>query len=934
MGALSELRGSIEIDHSGAKSAIEDVQGQAEDMGSSFESTGQRMQSAGKSMTAGVTAPLAAMGGAAAKTAADFEKSMQSSIAIMGDVSNAEREKLEKTAREVATSTSKSHEEAANSYYYLASAGLDAADSMEAMPQVAALAEAGQMDMAEATDIATDTMSAFGMEASELSRVTDTMAGTVNRHNQTMQGMGSAMSQVAPVASGLGMSIEETSAAIGMMGDVGIKAEKAGTGLRSALSSLQNPTGKAAETIEALGIKVNDAEGNMLPLHEIIGQLEESGAKTADIMALFGNQAGPAMQALVDQGSDALRDEAEALSELDGETQKVAETQRDTLHGSIEMLKSSVADLAIEFGSVLTPYIRQAANLATNLADRFSGLGRTTQTVIVAVGGVAAALGPLLIAFGALIGPLSTAVGTLGGLTAVLGPVTGLVGSVIAPLSSLTAIVSGLLAPLTGLVGTMGSFGAAVVGVLGPIGLLVAAIGGIGYVLSENREVVRKFANQAIGKLKSVASGAATWLEANGPSLLKSAFRKIGEGIRFIALDIYNAVTGNGDSIIKSMIIDAGSWLINEGPGILKAAAKLAFDAIMAAAKGLYQGLIGNSLIPEMFQAIGAYIKSTAVSLIQTAIQTLVTRVTTLFTTLKTKTVTTITNWGNRIGTLATNAKNRVVTSVTNLKNRTVTLVTGLKNQTVTQFTNLKNRVTSSITNAKNTVVATATNLKTQTISQFTNLKNTATSRVTSLKDDAVSAITTLKDDTVGELRSMADDAVDEVSEMASDLLDEVDIANKFKNAGGDLISSFADGIRNSVGEATSAVSGAVDDVKSYLPSSPADRGPLSGDEWIYGLPEAMISGMEDRVRELSSASAMIADAARPDPDAPNVPMPTPQPAGGNGRQSSRRRDDERRVMIDFGNLPRDALVSIGDLEDMADEAVRNRRRREKNRTA
>ncbi|QRV14223.1 phage tail tape measure protein [Haloterrigena salifodinae] len=622
MGALSKLKGSIEIDHSGAKSAIEDVQGQAEDMGSSFESTGQRMQSAGKSMTAGVTAPLAAMGGAAAKTAADFEKSMQQSVAIMGDVSEAERNKLEKTAREVATSTSKSHEEAAQSYYYLASSGMDAAESMEAMPEVAALAEAGQMDMAEATDVATDTLSAFGMEASELSNVTDTMTGTVNRHNQTMQGLGSAMSQVAPVASGLGMSVEEVSAALGTMGDVGIKAEKAGTGLRSALSSLSNPTGATADAIDRLGLNVQDAEGNMRPLHDIIGQLEESGASTADVLQLFGNEAGPAMQALVDQGSDALRNEAQALSELDGETQKVAETQRNSLHGSLELLKSSVADLAIEFGSVLTPYIRQAADLATNLADRFSGLGKTTQTVIVAVGGVAAALGPLLIAFGALIGPLSTAVAYLGGsgLVAAIGSLLPSLGALVAPLSSLTAIVSGLLAPLTGLVGSMGAFGTAVLGVLGPIGLLVAAIGGIGYVLSENREIVRKFANQAIGKLKSVASDAATWLEANAPGLLKSAFKKIGEGIRFIVLDIYNAVTGNGDSLIKSMIIDAASWLINEGPGLLKRAAKLAFDAIMAAAKGLYQGLIGNSLIPDMFEDVAAYIKSTAVSLVKGAI--------------------------------------------------------------------------------------------------------------------------------------------------------------------------------------------------------------------------------------------------------------------------------------------------------------------------
>ncbi|WP_126665231.1 phage tail tape measure protein [Haloterrigena salifodinae] len=861
IGALSELRGSIEIDHSGAKSAIEDVQGQAEDMGASFESTGQRMQSAGKSMTAGVTAPLAAMGGAAAKTAADFEKSMQQSISIMGDVSTAERNKLEKTARDVAKSTTMSHNQAAESYYYLASAGMDAAESMEAMPQVAAMAEAGQMGLQEATDVATDTLSAFGMEASELSKVTDTMTGTVNRHNQTMQGLGSAMSQVAPVASGLGMSIEETSAAIGMMGDVGIKAEKAGTGLRSALSSLQNPTGKAAETIESLGIKVNDAEGNMLPLHEIIGQLEESGAKTADIMALFGNQAGPAMQALVDQGSDALRNEAQALSELDGETQKVAETQRDTLHGSIEMLKSSVADLAIEFGSVLTPYIRQAANLATNLADRFSGLDRTTQTVIVGVGGVAAALGPLLIAFGALIGPLSTAVGTLGGLTAVLGPVNALLGTVIGPFSALTAMVSGLLAPLTGLVGTMGTFGTAVVGVLGPIGLLVAAIGGIGYVLSENREVVRKFANQAIGKLKSVASDAATWLEANGPALLKSAFRKIGEGIRFIALDIYNAVTGNGDSIIKSMIIDAGSWLINEGPGILKAAAKLAFDAIMAAAKGLYQGLIGNSLIPDMFEDIAAYIKSTAVSLVKGAINGYISAVKTGF------------QWFYGTG------DNSLYGSVTSGLSSIASWITDTGS--------------SKVEGGIDTVVSKA--------------------------ESAAEWLTGTGDDTLyGDVTGMFGD-------LTNWLDNDWDIAGTLSSAFSAAGDAAAEGFRGAFNE---AIPSSIDIPDAAVAAANALGADISGGS--ISLPQLDVGG---RIRETGRAvvhkgeQVMQADQVQRLESLANA-----ADSSDGGNQNSGR--EPRPIMIDFGDLPRDALVSIGDLEDMADEAVRNRRRREKNRTA
>ncbi len=90
----------------------------------------------------------------------------------------------------------------------------------------------------------------------------------------------------------------------------------------------------------------------------------------------------------------------------------------------------------------------------------------------------------------------------------------------------------------------------------------------------------------------------------------------VGEGLRFVALDIYNALFGNGDSYLKSFVTDAAKWLKNKGPGILKKGAKLAFDAIMAAAKGLYEGLIGNSLIPDMFSDIAEFMTNQVPSML------------------------------------------------------------------------------------------------------------------------------------------------------------------------------------------------------------------------------------------------------------------------------------------------------------------------------
>lgn len=435
MSAIQELVGEIRVDHSGVSKGVSKAQDDMDSLGSKAQSVGSSMQSAGKSMTMGLTAPIAAAGAASLKMAADFEGAMQQSIAIMGDVSDAEREQLEETARDVAKSTTASHEEAAESYYFLASAGMDAAESMEAMPQVAAYAESAQLDMATATDYSTDIMSAFGYEASELAEVTDTLTQAVSNHNTTAEGMGNAMSYVAPVAESVGMSIQETAAAIGMFSDVGIKGSKAGTSLRTAISNLSAPTEKQQKLLDDLGVSVTDSEGNMRSFADIVRDLENAGADTADIMNLFGKEAGPAMQALLKQGADQLEENTQALEDAEGATQEVAQTQRDTLHGSIAMTKSAFADVAIELGSELIPFMRILTDVLTKVADNWGGMNPMLRKGIIAFGALVAVIGPLLMVFGTILTMIPSMVAGFGVLAGVLGapivlPILAIVGAI------------------------------------------------------------------------------------------------------------------------------------------------------------------------------------------------------------------------------------------------------------------------------------------------------------------------------------------------------------------------------------------------------------------------------------------------------------------------------------------------------------------------
>jgi TP901 family phage tail tape measure protein len=407
------------------------INGDASGLTSAAESATSSLVSV-ENAAIGAGAAVAGAGAAAftkaAGSAASFDEAMQESKAVMGDLSSSMEDDLEQTARDVAKSTTHSHEEAAESFYYLASAGLEATDSMEAMPEVAAFAEAGNMDMAKATDYATDTMQAFGMEAGDLNDVTDALTGTVTDHNQTMEGMGQAMSYVAPVASGMGMELEETASAIGMLGDAGIKGSKAGTTLRQALGRLSDPPEEVKQKLDEMGVSVRDSEGDLKSMSAIIGEFEKAGADAEDMMQIFGKRAGPGMQVLLQQGSDALANETEQLKEMDGVTQDVAETQKQTFNKQLQIFKSRVNDAAISIGQQLLPHLSVLLkHLASGVEafaafnDRMNGLpgiatlaGTTITGLVLAIGGLAAKFGLVTgvlsgftVALGAILAPLA-----------------------------------------------------------------------------------------------------------------------------------------------------------------------------------------------------------------------------------------------------------------------------------------------------------------------------------------------------------------------------------------------------------------------------------------------------------------------------------------------------------------------------------------------
>ena len=311
-------------DIAGLTRAYEEAKKQTEGFEGDLKSIGKSLTSVGSDLTMKVSAPLVLAGGLMLKTAVDFDDSMRQVAAVTGATGD-QFDRLRQQAIDLGASTAWSASEVATAMQYLGQAGLDTNEILAATPQMLSLASAGALDLGTAANISTNVLAGFNLEISDLAHVSDVLAQAASSSNTSVEGLGTAMSYVGPVASAAGLSIEETSAAIGLMSNAGIEGSMAGTALRGALTSLMSPTAQVTATLAQYGLTAADVDPQVHSLAEIIDTLGAAGLSTGDAMTLFGDRAGPGMIALLSAGSGALDDYAATLEDCDGAAQQMAE---------------------------------------------------------------------------------------------------------------------------------------------------------------------------------------------------------------------------------------------------------------------------------------------------------------------------------------------------------------------------------------------------------------------------------------------------------------------------------------------------------------------------------------------------------------------------------------------------------------------------------
>ncbi|MGH1847151.1 phage tail tape measure protein [Enterococcus gilvus] len=395
-------------------------------------------------MTKLLTVPILGAGIAAAKIGGDFEEQMSRVKAISG-ATGSSFDQLKQQAIDLGAKTAFSAKESAAGMENLASAGFDANEIMSAMPGLLDLAAVSGGDVALASENAATALRGFGLDASQAGHVADVFARAAADTNAEVADMGEAMKYIAPVANAMGISLEESAAAIGIMSDAGIKGSQAGTSLRGALSRLAKPTDPMIAKMEELGLSFYDAEGNMKSLKDQIGMLQHAfkgltpEQQQNALVTLYGQESLSGMMALIDKGPDSLGKLTNSLKDSNGAADEMARTMQDNMNSSIEQMLGAFESAAIVIQGIIAPAIRGVADTIGGLVQKFVDAPEPIQKMVLVIAGLVAAIGPLLFIGGSMlvwfaklkvaVGFLSTSFPALGGVfTALTGPVGIIIG--------------------------------------------------------------------------------------------------------------------------------------------------------------------------------------------------------------------------------------------------------------------------------------------------------------------------------------------------------------------------------------------------------------------------------------------------------------------------------------------------------------------------
>ena len=679
--------------------------------GEKLKTVGDNISSAGQKLLP-VTAGVTALGTASVTTAANFESSMSQVQATMGITKDAmstvngqsvnTMDTLSKLAKKMGAETAFSASECAEALNYLALAGYDTEQMCNTLPTVLNLAAAGDIALADASDMVTDAMSALGMGVDEAETMVDQMAKTASTTNTSVAQLGEGILTIGATAKSIKGGTAELNTALGILANNGIKGAEGGTHLRNIILSLQNPTDKAATQMEALGISVYDSEGNMRSMNDILGDLNKSmdgmtSAEKSNIIGTIFNKTDlSSVNALLANTGSTWDDLQQKITASGGAAQQMADTQLDNLQGQITILKSALEGLAISFGELLMPAIKQIVGWVQKFVDWLNGLSEGTKKTVVTIALLAAALGPVLI----VIGKVISAVGTI---MTIVPKIAGVINTVKGAFAALNTTM-----------------------LANPIVLIIAAIAALvaAFIyLWNNCDGFRQFWIDLWENVKQVAI--TVW------NAIKTFFSQVWEAIKTIFSTVFE--------VIKTLVTTYFNLYKNIIETVFNVI-KTVITTIWNAIKGVFTTVFNviKTLVTTYFTIYQTIIQ-TVLTIIQTVVTTVWNTIKTVITTVMTAIQTIFSTVWNAIQTIISNivsgikalitgnfegAKNAIATIMNTIKSTISTIWNIIKSTVSTVLGAIRGAVTSAFNGIVNAVKGAMGNVLNTVISGFSNVRN------------------------------------------------------------------------------------------------------------------------------------------------------------------------------------------------------------------